>query len=257
MQNLNTLTTSRPPFPPDFPPDELAADRFRWTTDEYYRAAELGVFEGRHVELILGDILIKTDHEPLAEFNGDDLSPRFRWTSDLYYRLAEGGVFDGKRVELLEGEIIEVAPMGPLHATAIDLVADFLRAIFGKGYFVRVQAPVDVGAVSQPEPDIVVLIGSPRDYRRGHPKTPTLAVEIADSSIRKDRLFKTKIYSKAGIQDYWIINLVENCIEVYRRPHNDAEKGYIYIERIVYGEDESLSPLAKPEASIKVADILP
>lgn len=147
--------------------------------------------------------------------------------------------------------------MGPLHATAIDLVAEFLREVFGKGYFVRVQAPVDIGAVSQPEPDIIVLIGSPRDYKGKHPKMPALAVEIVDSSIRRDRGFKAKLYAKAGIEDYWIINLSENCVEVYRRPHNDSEQGHIYLERIVYGEDRSLSPLAKPEASIKVADILP
>lgn len=256
MQSLNTISTPHPPFPVGLDLDELAAERFRWTADEYNRAAELGVFEGRHVELIYGDILIKTDRGGVPGFNGDD-EPRFRWTSNLYYRLADGGVFEGKRVELIKGEIIEIAPMGPIHATAIDLVAEFLRDVFGKGYLVRVQTPIDVDTLTQPEPDIVVLIGSPRDYKSKHPKSPILAVEIADSSIRKDRLFKTNLYSKAGVEDYWIINLAENSVEVYRRPHNDAKQGHIYLERFVCGENESLSPLAKPEAKIKVADILP
>lgn len=147
--------------------------------------------------------------------------------------------------------------MGPLHATAIDLVAEFLRDAFGKGYFVRVQAPVDVGAVSQPEPDIVVLIGSPRDYRGKHPKTPTLAVEVADSSIQRDRLYKTKLYAKVGIEDYWIINLADNCVEVYRKPMNDADLGFVYLEKRIFCEDELISPLAKPEGKIAVADIIP
>ncbi|NOT46182.1 MAG: Uma2 family endonuclease [Acidobacteria bacterium] len=256
MQNLKTISTPHPPFPAVFDPDELAAERFRWTVDEYYRASELGVFDGRHVELVQGDILIKTDHEEVPGFNGED-EPRFRWTSDLYYQLADGGVFEGKHVELINGEIIEMAPMGPIHATAIDLVAEFLRGVFGKGYLVRVQAPIDVDTLTQPEPDIVVLIGSPRDFKRGHPKSPILAVEIADSSIRKDRVFKAKLYAEAGIEDYWIVNLAESCVEVYRRPNTDADQGHIYLECFVCAESESLSPLARPDASIKVADILP
>src|SRR5688572_235503 len=106
MQNLDTITTPRPPFPAEVGADELAAERFRWTADEYYRAADVGVFEGRHVELIYGDILIKTDHEEVPGFNREDEPPRFRWTSDLYNRLAEAGVFEDKRVELIEGEIV-------------------------------------------------------------------------------------------------------------------------------------------------------
>lgn len=237
--------------------DELPTERFCWTTDEYYRAAELGVFEGRHVELIKGDIIVKTDIDRHAkQYNGVE-PPRFRWTSDQYYLLADAGLFGETRVELIEGEIIQMAPMGPIHATAIDLVAEFLRDVFGKGYFVRVQAPVNVDAASQPEPDIAVLIGSPRDYKCEHPKTPALAVEIADSSIQQDRLTKSKLYAKAGIEDYWIVNLVDSCIEVYRKPTGDTKGGHVYMDRSVFGEDESLSPLAKPKSKIMVKDILP
>lgn len=258
MQNLNTvITTPHPPFPVKFDTEELAAERFRWTVAEYYRAAELGVFDGRHVELIKGDIILKTDLDEFADNNGEGDPPRFQWTSVLYNRLAEAGVFEGKRVELVEGEIIEMAPMGPRHFVTINLVAELLTSVFGKGFFVSSQNQLDVDKRSQPEPDIAVLTGSPRDYIAGHPKSLVLAVEVADSSIQRDRLYKTKLYAKAGIEDYWIVNLTDNCLEVYRKPVNDAELGFVYLEKSVLGEDESVSPLAKPGAAIKVADILP
>lgn len=257
MQNLNTISTPHPPFAVELDQDELAAERFRWTADEYYRAGTLGVFEGRHVELIEGDVVIKTDHEELVDYNGDDVLPRLRWTKDLYYRLADGGVFEGKRVELIDGEIIEMAPMGPSHFVTINLVAELLTSAFGAGFFVSSQNQLDVDDRSQPEPDIAVLLGSPRDYIGGHPKTLVLAVEVSDSSIRNDRLYKTILYAKAGIEDYWIVNLTDNCVEVYRKPTTGEETGPAYLERSVFGEDESFSPVAKPAALIKVADILP
>jgi Uma2 family endonuclease len=257
MRNLTVATTPHPAFPAQFSTDEIEPERFRWTTDEYYRAAELGVFEGRHVELIDGDIMLKTDHDRLTDYNGEGEPPRFQWTSDQYNLLGEAGVFDGKRVELVEGEIIEMAPMGPRHFVAINLVAEVLTSVFGKGFFVSSQNQLDVDKRSQPEPDIAVLKGSPRDYVGGHPKTLVLAVEVADSSIQRDRIYKTKLYAKAGIEDYWIVNLADNCLEVYRKPVNDVELGFVYLEKSVLGEDESISPLAIPDAAISVADILP
>ena len=77
------------------------------------------------------------------------------------------------------------------------------------------------------------------------------------SSISLDREIKTRLYAKAGIEDYWIVNINEKCVEVYRKPFNDPEKGFIYREQAVFGADQSISPLAKPEVLIKVADILP
>ena len=257
MQNLTVSATPNPSFPVKFIANEIESERFRWTTGEYYRATELGVFEGRHVELIDGDIMLKTDHDRFTDYNGEGEPPRFQWTSDQYNLLAEAGVFDGKRVELIEGEIIEMAPMGPRHFVSINLVAEVLSSVFGKGFFVSSQNQLDVDKRSQPEPDIAVLKGSPRDYVGGHPKTLVLAVEVADSSIQRDRVYKTKLYAKAGIEDYWIIHLADNCVEVYRKPVNDTELGFIYLEKNIFNENESVSPLAKTGSVVRVADILP
>jgi Uma2 family endonuclease len=91
---------------------------------------------------------------------------QFHWTSDEYYRIAELGVFEGKRVELIEGEIIEMAPMGSIHATGLSLVNEVLREHFRQGFHIRSQAPLDVDDFSQPEPDVGVVKGVPRDYLR-------------------------------------------------------------------------------------------
>lgn len=206
------------------------------------------------------DQITTSSHRSLARsFNGDRRSApkHFLWSSDEYYRVAELGVFEGKRVELIEGEIIDMAPMGTQHFVCTNLVADALREIFVKGFFVSTQNQLDVDERSQPEPDVAVVKGSPRDYVDFHPRTLALAVEVSDSSLSLDRDVKTRIYAKAGIGDYWVVNLQDRCIEVFRKPTEDPNIGFIYAERTVYGEDHSVSPLAKPRSKVKVSDILP
>ncbi len=195
-----------------------------------------------------------------ARVNGgsaESAPKHLRFTSDEYNRLAELGVFEGKRVELIEGELIEMAPMGPHHAVSTVLAADVLRAIFVKGFFISSQNQLDVDERSQPEPDVAVVKGSPRDYVEFHPRTLVLAVEVADSSLDFDRDVKSRIYAKAGIEDFWIVNLKDRCVEVFRRPVEDPNLGLIYSERVVFGEDKAFAPLAKPKSKIKVADLLP
>ncbi len=207
---------------------------------------------------------LNTVNAPLAqqlivEFNDAALEfpQQIRWTSDEYYRLAELGFFEGKRVELIEGEIFTMAPMGSSHATGIAILGELLRESFGKGYFVRIQLPLDVDDSSQPEPDVAVLAGSPREYAKAYPKTVVLAAEVSNSSLGLDRNVKARLYARSSVQEYWIVNLQAPCLEVYRKPVDDPNLGFIYSERTVIGEHQSISPLAKPKLKIKVADILP
>lgn len=193
----------------------------------------------------------------LFDDNSDFRPAQIRWNRDEYYKMEELGFFAGKRVELIEGEIIEIAPMGSPHATGITLLADVLRNTFGRGHFVRLQAPLDVDEKSQPEPDVAVVSGMPRDFTSEHPKTVVLAAEVSASSLSLDREIKSRLYAQSSIAEYWILNLTDRCLEVYRNPVKDSNLGFIYSERNVIGEKESVSPLAKPKAKIKVADILP
>lgn len=185
-------------------------------------------------------------------------APRsYKWTVDEYYELGELGLFYGKRVQLIRGEIIEMSPMKSGHFTAIRMLTDILAKIFGQGYEIRPQAPLRLGGANEPEPDIAVVVGSVSDYAAEHPTSAVLVVEVADSSLRFDRTTKLRLYAENGIEDYWILNLKQRQLEVYRTPQGDSPEGFSYGEKLVFKEDEFVAPLAKPNAQIKVADLLP
>jgi Uma2 family endonuclease len=112
---------------------------------------------------------------------------------------------------------------------------------------------------SEPEPDVAVVSGTIREYSGEHPARPVLAVEVSDSSLRLDRKRKGSLYARAGLADYWIVNLVERVLEIYREPVADpsAMYGWRYASGTVLGPDASGSPLAAPTASIVVHALLP
>lgn len=180
-----------------------------------------------------------------------------RWTRLDYDRMAEAGLFGpDERVELLEGEIITVTPQQSPHSACIGLIDRALRQAFGPSYWIRIQLPLIVDPDSEPEPDLAVVPGSPRDYVHDHPRSAILVVEVADSTIAKDRSYKTRIYARAGIQEYWIVNLADRCLEVYRDPvTSPGQAGYRSSQKL--GPTENLAPLAAATTTVAVADLLP
>jgi Uma2 family endonuclease len=179
-----------------------------------------------------------------------------RWTRKEYYQAAECGLFKpGERLELLDGEILQkMSPQKPPHATAIADTARALEQAFGSGYYARQQLPLILTARSEPEPDIVVVPGTPRDYLTGHPTAAQarLVVEVADTTLRLDRKRKLEAYARSGILEYWIENLPGRQLEVYRDP-----SGSRYQSITVYSEQEAIVPLAAPQSLVQVADLLP
>ena len=180
------------------------------------------------------------------------------WTRLEYDRMAEVGILDpDERVELLEGEIVTKTPQNSPHASAIGTTQRAFERLFGTNVWVRLQMPLIVDLDSEPEPDLAVVPGSPRDYVHEHPRTALLVVEVTDSTIAKDRTYKTRIYARAGIQEYWIVNLAERCLEVYREPVASPEQASSYRSSQKLSPSDSLAPLAAPEAIITVAELLP
>lgn len=178
-----------------------------------------------------------------------------RWTVAEYHRAAERGIFDPEeRLELIEGEILTMSLQKERHSTASQLVEDALRDAFGQGFTVRVQKPLTRPPYSEPEPDVAVVAGGARDYLRHHPDTALLVVEVADASLDHDRKRKIPLYAQAAIPDYWILNLRDSMLEVYRDPDPEAAK---YRESVRLSADQIVSPLAAPEATIVVRDLLP
>jgi Uma2 family endonuclease len=183
-----------------------------------------------------------------------------RWTRVEYDRLIDLGVFrPGEHLELLGGHLIVSEPQGTLHSVAVGLIEDALRACFGAGWTVRVQMPIALDEESEPEPDVVVVPGTHRDYVTAHPARPPLLVEVAETSLAADRETKARLYARAGIADYWIVNLVDSVLEVCRDPVTaDAQPSdWRYREITVLGTNASIAPLARPDTSIEVAALLP
>jgi Uma2 family endonuclease len=182
-----------------------------------------------------------------------------RFTVEEYERLTEIGFLTPKdRVELLEGWIVDKMPQDPPHACAIDLVQDALRLLLSPDWRLRDQKPIRAGE-SRPEPDIAVVKGPTARYARHHPDPTDIAlvIEVADTTLDEDRGRKGRIYARARIQVYWIVNLEEGKVEVYTDPK--VGKLPAYRDRQDFGKKDSL-PLViagKELGRIAIKDILP
>ena len=183
-----------------------------------------------------------------------------RWTRHEYERLIDHGFLDeDDPIELLDGLLLVKEPQHSLHRTAVLLAAKAVERAFGEGWFVQTQSPIILNDRSEPEPDVCVVHGSPRDYVDAHPTRPALIVEVAQSGLRMARGRKAAAYARARIADYWIVNLIDRVVEVHResaRPDPARRHwGYAAIETL--GADATITPLAAPSAGIRVAELLP
>jgi Uma2 family endonuclease len=138
-------------------------------------------------------------------------------------------------------------------------IGQALTAAFGPRWHPRLQSPLALGEHSEPEPDIAVVAGAPLDYLEAHPTTAALVIEVADSSLRLDRRFKAAVYARAGLQEYWIVNLIDRTLEVHRDPQPPVEgaEDWTYRSVEVLRQPAVVTPLDAPDARIAVADLLP
>jgi len=183
-----------------------------------------------------------------------------RWTRREYEQLVERSFFrPDERLELLDGLLLVKEPQSSSHMTAVRLTEEALRMAFRIGWDVRTQGPIALDTRSEPEPDVSVVRGSPRDYRDAHPSSPALVVEVALASLRLDRTHKYRAFARAGVPEYWILNLVDRVLEVHREPGrlDDARRRWGYRSVQTLGPGAVLSPLAAPGARVSVADLLP
>ncbi len=183
----------------------------------------------------------------------------YRWTREEFFQMIELGWFQDKRVEMIGGEVMEMAAQLDIHLASITLTGEALRAVFGCGYWVRVQGSLDLSPHGIPSPDLAVRQGSPQAAPRTIAKSALLVVEVSDTTLAYDRNYKSSLYAAGGIADYWIVNLVQRQLEVYRDPVADSTQlfGFRYNSRTILDPSDKVSPLAAPQASITVADLLP
>lgn len=151
----------------------------------------------------------------------------FHWTIEQYHRLAEANILtDDDKTELLDGQIIYMSPIEKLHAAAVRRLDKLLQKTVGDAFLISTQNPISIFFNdSEPQPDLVLLKPKADFYASNHPAPDDiyLVIEVADSTLDKDRALKIPIYAKAGIQECWLINLIDQNIEVYTEP---SPKGY-------------------------------
>ena len=176
-------------------------------------------------------------------------------TTDEYHQMIAASIIhEDARVELILGQIFNMAAKGTRHTVATTELMGELMLLLGRKAKVRCQEPITLSNNSEPEPDIVIVNLRSDNYVDSHP-TPVdliLVIEIADSSLDFDRNTKANLYAAAGIQEYWIINLIDNRLEVYRQPNSD-----IYTEIRIISSQESIQLPQFSEIKIDLISIFP
>ncbi|MBS9388372.1 MAG: Uma2 family endonuclease [Dolichospermum sp. WA123] len=178
----------------------------------------------------------------------------FRLNVSQYHQMSEVGIFsENDKVELINGEIIEMSPIGRRHAACVDRINRLFSNILGMKVIVRVQNPIILNNLSEPEPDIALLQPRADFYESGHPQPQDifLLIEVADSSLEYDRDVKIPLYASSGITEVWLVDIYEQVIIVYRYP---SENGYSDIQKLSRGEKMSIQ--AFPEINLVVDNIL-
>ena len=181
-------------------------------------------------------------------------SERYSFTTDVYHQMIQRGILTrNDKIELLEGDLIKMSAVGPRHAACVERLSEILQHEFGRTTSLRHQNPVELSNISEPEPDITILRRRDDFYTNAHP-TPDdvlLLIEISESTLAKDRGAKLSAYAKAGIVEYWIVNLQEDLIEVYTNP-----TGSSYDTARIVHRDEKISPLLLPSAVLEADEVL-
>ena len=185
--------------------------------------------------------------------------PLHRFTCGEYDAMAEMGLFADERVELINGEIVQMSPQSELHSSRITRLTTLFGRVFFKGFLIRTQVPLHIAPRSEPEPDFAIVDDQPLADDTLRPTTARLVVEISNTRINYDREVKGSLYAKAAIPEYWLINLKDECVEVFRNPIKAKGRtfGWGYSTCQTLSRGEWISPLCVPTEKIAVKDLLP
>lgn len=179
---------------------------------------------------------------------------RRKFTVEEYHRLSEAGILgEDDRVELIEGEIVEMSPIGSRHATCVRRLNRLFSRRVSEAALVDVQNPIRLGPHSELQPDLALLRPRADDYATAHPgpEDVLLLVEVAETSADYDRQVKLPLYAHWGIQEVWLVDLDQGCLEVHRDP---SPEGYRDVQVVRRGE--GIAPAAFPDLEVRAEDVL-
>jgi Uma2 family endonuclease len=179
---------------------------------------------------------------------------RKRFTVDEYYRMAEVGILDpDDRVELIEGEIIQMSPIGVRHGGCVNRATEFFVDLFKGKAVVTVQNPVRLNKYNEPQPDLTLCKWRADFYSSAHPRPEDilLALEVADTTLKKDLKLKLPIYARLGISELWIEDLRNDQLLVFRDPEGDK-----YRTHLVFTRGQALHVQAFRDTPIQVEQLL-
>ena len=178
---------------------------------------------------------------------------RHRLTLDAYHRLGQAGVLgEDDRVELLEGQLVDMSPIAPRHALAVDALNELLLAAVAGRAGVRVQNPIELDDTTEPQPDIALVRRPWRGYPHSHPQPGDifLLIEVADTSLETDSGAKQELYATAGIPELWVVDLTTDSVVTYRNPGSAGYGSVTRIEPSGVLEVKELPGVAIPAASL-------
>jgi Uma2 family endonuclease len=183
-----------------------------------------------------------------------------RFTVEEFDRLGELGFFDCEEgVELIHGEIIYMPRKKTPHSVCNGLLWKVLFRLLGDRADLRVQEPIVLSPDSEPQPDVAIVRNRSDNYLSSHPHPEDvfLVIEISDSTLKQDREIKSSLYAKHGISNYWIFNLVSECLEAYSEPYCDRRGNYDYRLKRIFLPDEDVNLPHFPDVVLHLSDIFP
>ena len=175
---------------------------------------------------------------------------KFLFNVDDYYKLAAVGIIGSEdKVELIKGEIVNMSPSNSMHAHVINVLNRKFSKVTGDLFFISVQNPLRIGNYSEPEPD--VLLVKPKSYKDQHPvpNDVLILVEVSASTLRFDQTIKKELYAEAGIPEYWIVNLIDQKVEVYTSPEKNT-----YLNESSFGLQDVVSA-KQTDIQLNVGDL--
>ena len=188
------------------------------------------------------------------------VATRRKFTIEEYHQLVDLGFFtENERIELIRGEIIDMAPRRTPHSVCNSILFGELYKLLGDRANVRGQEPIILSPISEPEPDVVIAQKKADNYLSTHPTAQDiiLIIEISDFTLKYDRDLKLSLYAEANIDRYWIVNLVDNYLEVYTNPFSDNKNIFYYRNKSIFLPNDTIEIPNFEDISLEIKNIFP